>query len=209
MSDRANRDRMPSYRFGKMVQYGGEKEPTFRPIDQILHDATMEAFRDLYFTDRAEAESALSDYKREMSLGAERAKDFISQTDPALAKRMENRECSFEDSQLPHYKEVQEAVDIISKWNCTKDMKVGEWGEHPYVSRLNTLLSDDSEAGHKKVKELDEKMDYFGWCEIGWSCMGRTRAEWQSVCDAEWIKANRPDWKVENLGGTVHVTAVR
>lgn len=197
--------KMPSFRFGKMKQYGGESEPHFEPADRVCYDAYFERFKNLYFISRVDAEAALTVYKMRMRREAEDGQKYIDATDPDMARRMDKRSCTQEDARKPYYAAIQKAHDAVRHWEVVRDFIVGEWGEPPEVCRLNTLLSDEGDAGADKVRELDEKMDYFGECEIAWSCHGHTRAEWQSEADAAWLAKNRPTWKVTSRGESLEV----
>ena len=92
-------------------------------------------------------------------------------------------------------REVAEGVCDNRKY--ADRLVVGPWEESCDVSRLNTLLSEDNSAGEEKRREMDEKMEWFGQIEISWSCIGHTRAHWQTEADAAWLAKNRPDWKLE------------
>lgn len=71
--------------------------------------------------------------------------------------------------------------------------EVEEMDMRECVWRLNTLLKDSED----KVAELEHRLNCLRRARIGWTCMGNTRAIWQTSADAEWIRQNRPDWKVE------------
>ena len=92
---------------------------------------------------------------------------------------------------------------MLPSFRIGKMVRYGNGEVPPSVDRLNTLLSESPD----KVRELDDKMAWYGECEIGWTCHGHTRAEWQSEADAAWIAANRPAWKVTNRGMSLTVSA--
>ena len=188
---------MPSYRIGKMVQYGGEATPHFERAERVSSMAWFDQFRDLYWTDKAEAEAILQRTKEQWRLRGEAAMRYVEATDKALYDRMKRGACTQEDCQRPYWEEMKRATSAIEAWEWGKDFIIGEATENASVYRLNTLLSDSRAAGQDKIKEFEEKMSYFGYCTIEWTCTGHTRARWQTESDAAWIRSHHPDYEVE------------
>ena len=189
---------MPSFRIGRFIQYGGESEPKFRPAHEIGYDAAYDFFRDLYWNDRKEAEDQLVEYKRLWKDKAVKGSSYIADTDPELGERFKRRACTQEDCRKPYYEKMKEASSAVEKWEWFKDFIIGDWTEPATVYRLNTLPSENNWAGEEMRKEIIQKLDWYGYVTVGWSCLGHTRARWQtdSVCD--WVKREHPEWKVVN-----------
>ena len=97
-----------------------------------------------------------------------------------------------------YYEKMREASSAVEKWEWFKDFIIGDWTEPASVYRLNTLPSENNWAGEEMRKEIIQKLDWYGYVTVGWSCLGHTRARWQtdSVCD--WVKREHPEWKVVN-----------
>lgn len=186
---------LPSYRIGKMKR-DWEGNERFTPAYMCGGDAFYQQFANQYFTDREKATIALRAIKEGLYNSAAEASKYMLETDREMAERMARRECTQEDCRKLYYNQMSEANDAVEHYRMAQGFIVGEWEEPPSVTRLNTLLSDSPD----KVRELDEKMAWYGECEIGWTCHGHTRSEWQSEADAAWIAANRPEWKVVNRG---------
>ena len=193
---------LPSFRIGKMVRYGNGEE-RFVPAHNINGQNFYQRFANQYFTDREKASLALRLLMEALHNAAVEASRYMLETDREMAERMARRECTQEDCRKPYYNQMSEANDAVEHYRMAQGFIIGEWEEPPSVDRLNTLLSESPD----KVRELDEKMAWYGECEIGWTCHGHTRAEWQSEADAAWIAANRPAWKVTNRGMSLTVSA--
>lgn len=71
--------------------------------------------------------------------------------------------------------------------------RVDEVDASSSVYRLNSLPGQDEETMH----EIEWKMAAFGEVSINWTCMGWTRAEWQSEAAAEQVNAAHPEWVAE------------
>ena len=199
MNTPSHHKQMPSFRIGKIVRYANVPEGQFEPADRAGgYDAYYDQFSDQYFRNREDAEKELARLNAMWDEKAAAAQEAIK-VDPDLAARARERSCTQEDCRKPYYRDVTDAVRWLRIRDFTRDFIVGEWEEGNGVYRLNTLLGD-KHGGEEKVRELDEKMAWFGYAEIGWTCTGHTRAEWQSAADAAWLKANRPQWEIENDG---------
>ena len=194
---------MPSFRIGKIVRYANVPEGMFQPADRAGHDAYYDFFSDMYFRKREDAEAELARLNAMWDEKAAAAQETIK-VDPDLAARARERMCTQEDCKKPYYRDVTGAVNWLRIRDFTRDFIVGEWEEGSGVFRLNTLLSDKN-CGAEKVRELDEKMAWFGEASIGWTCSGHTRANWQSDADEAWIRENRPQWTVENCGECLYI----
>lgn len=200
MNDNEENRTMPSFRIGKMVRYGNGEE-RFVPAHNINGQNFYQQFANQYFTDRDKATIALRSLKKALYNAAAEASKYMLETDREMAERMARRECTQEDCRKPYYNQMSDAYRAVDHYRMSEWFLVGAWSEPPSVTRLNTLLSDSPD----KVRELDEKMAWYGECEIGWACHGHTRAEWQSEADAAWIAVNRPAWKVVNRGMSLMV----
>ena len=55
MKQSTQRENMPSFRIGKMVQYANWNEPRFEPAHQVGFDAFFDQFSDMYWTKREDA----------------------------------------------------------------------------------------------------------------------------------------------------------
>lgn len=195
---------MPSFRIGKIVRYANVPEGEFRPAHMADgYNAYYDFFSDQYFRNREDAEKELARLNAMWDEKAAAAQETIK-VDPDLAARARERMCTQEDCKKPYYHDVTGAVDWLRIREFTRDFIVGEWEEGSGVFRLNTLLSDKN-FGAEKVRELDEKMAWFGEASIGWTCSGHTRANWQSDADEAWIRENRPQWTVENCGECLYI----
>lgn len=64
---------------------------------------------------------------------------------------------------------------------------------NPIVYRLNTLPAESEPM----MREIEAKMAMFGECELRWTCLGHTRAEWQTQAACEQLKKAHPEWNVE------------
>lgn len=195
---------MPAYRVCRLVKYANHPEGVVEPA-YYGGDIWYEQFRDQYWLNRADAEKWLEEAQIKWAAAAAKGAAFIESIDPDLALRIRKHEATQEDCRKPYYNELRDAVYAIEHWEWGKELLVGEYQESNDICRLNTLLSDPKEAGEEKRRELDEKMAFFGECEISWSCTGHTRAEWQTQADAEWLIANRPEWEVEIDGSRLFV----
>ena len=195
---------MPAFRICRRVRYANVPEGVVEPA-YYGGDVWFEQFRDQYWLNREEAEKWLEDAKVKWAGAAAKGAAVIVSTDKELAERIWHRACTQEDCRLPYYCDVQNAAYAVeyNKWG--QELFVGEYGETNDICRLNTLLSDKGGAGQEKRDELDQKMRFFGECEISWSCSGHTRAEWQTQADAEWLIANHPDWEVDIDGSRLFV----
>ena len=69
----------------------------------------------------------------------------------------------------------------------------------PFVYRLNTLPADSETL----MREIEAKVAMFGYCELSWTCMGHTRAEWQSIAAAEQLASAHPEWEVSHTSSDV------
>lgn len=197
---------MPSFRIGKIVRYANLPEGEFRPAHLADgYSAYYDFFRDQYFRNRADAEAELARLNAMWDEKAKEAEETIK-VDPDLAARARERMCTQEDCKKSYYLDVTDAVDWLRIREFTRDFIVGEWKEGYYVYRLNTLLGDKN-GGEEKVRELDEKVAWFGEASIGWTCTGHTRANWQSDADEAWLRENRPQWTVENHGESLYIKA--
>lgn len=194
---------MPSFRIGKIVRYANVPEGKFEPADRAGYDAYYDFFSDMYFRKREDAEAELARLNAMWDEKAAAAQETIK-VDPDLAARARERMCTQEDCKKPYYRDVTDAVNWLRIRDFTRDFIVGEWEEGSGVFRLNTLLSDKN-CGAEKVRELDEKMAWFGEASIGWTCSGHTRANWQSDADEAWLRENRPQWTVENHGDGLYI----
>ena len=197
---------MPSFRIGKIVRYANVPEGEFRPAHMADgYNAYYDFFCDMYFRNREDAEKELARLNAMWDEKAAAAQETIK-VDPDLAARARERMCTQDDCKKPYYHDVTDAVDWLCIREFSRDFIVGEWEEGSGVFRLNTLLSDKN-GGAEKVRELDEKMEWFGVASIGWTCSGHTRAEWQSDADEAWILENRPQWTVKNCGECLYIKA--
>lgn len=197
MSDEAM---MPSYRVGKKVKYANWDHAEFRPGDQVGGDIWFEQFRGQYWRRRRDAQAWLDAAKAKWSAAAEAGAAFIAATDPALGERFRNRAVTQEDFRLPYYEKVKEAAYALEHWAWGRDFIVGAWEETSSVYRLNTLPDDKSEAAREMVAEILEKLDWFGYVSVGWSCTGHTRAQWQTAAVVAWARREHPEWEVESRG---------
>lgn len=195
---------MPAYRICRLAKYANHPEGVIEPA-YYGGDIWYEQFRDQYWLNRADAEKWLEEAQIKWAAAAANGAAYIVRTDPELAERIGHRECTQEDCRLPYYRDVQTAAYAVEHNKWGQELFVGEYGETNDICRLNTLLSDPKGAGEEKRRELDEKMAFFGECEISWSCTGHTRAEWQTQADAEWLIANRPGWELEVDGSRLFV----
>lgn len=206
MNTPSHHKQMPSFRIGKLVRYANVPEGVFVAADRADgYDAYYDQFRDQYFRNREDAEKELARLNAMWDEKAAAAQETIK-VDPGLADRARERRCTQEDSQKPYYHDVTGAVNWLRIRDFTRDFIVGEWEEGNGIYRLNTLLGDKN-GGTEKVRELDEKMAWFGEASIGWTCTGHTRANWQSDADEAWLRENRPQWTVENHGESLYIKA--
>lgn len=188
---------MPAYRVCLRFFYANEPDGVVKPA-YWGGDAWYGQFgSDQYWVDRDVAEQWLADAKAKWAEEAANGSEFIAKTDPALAERVWKHDCSQEDCRLPYYEAVRDAAHAVEHAKWGEALFIDRWDETSDICRLNTLLSDWSPAGERKRNELKEKMHFFGECTISWSCMGHTRASWQTQSDAEWIKTMHPECEVE------------
>lgn len=190
---------MPSYRVGKMVKYANWDHAKFEPGDRINGDIWFGQF-DRYWRRRRDAQAWLDAAKAKWSAAAEAGTAFIAATDPALGKRLRDHMVTQDDFRLPYYDEVCKAARAIEHWAWGRDFVVGSWEESSSVYRLNLLPDDKSnpEAAREMVAEILEKLDWFGYVSVGWSCSGHTRARWQTDAVVAWARREHPEWEVEN-----------
>lgn len=191
---------MPSFRIGRMVKYVGWAKPQFRPAHETGYNVFFDQFRNMYWLNKEEAQNKLTELKAKWESEAMEGSTYIAATDPQLAQRMDDHNCTQEDTRLPYYEKVREAHDAVERWNWSKDFIIGKWSESSSVYRLNTLPSDDSTAAERLRLEIDQKMKWFGSVDMGWSCHGHTRAEWQTLAVCEWVKKEHPEWTATNYG---------
>jgi hypothetical protein len=199
---------MTVYKFGApyTANYAGEGlvtkiVPTYNATSMWYGDV----FRDLYWMTKADAEIALANYKREYATLQKNAEELFA-TDPALFQRMEDGKCTQEDR--------GEKYDRFSSAHRTYELakfvsKLVVMGtEHDcYVSRLNTLPSDDDKNGEDMRREIADVMAHYGKCFVGWTCFGHTRAQWQTEAVCAWVKKDHPEWTVKNRGMDCVITA--
>lgn len=184
---------MPCFVVGMVCQYGGENEPTFHK--------EYRRFDGLYWTNRTEAEAWLAKCKSEKEAEVEEARKTLDRIDPELVCRINNGRCTKEDTKKPGYDEAVPMVHRLQDWeHFWSRLTIGRGTTPAKVYRLNTLLNElegeNPQAAQKKMAEIEEKVKYFGHCTIAWSCMGQTRAKWQTKADAAWLRKNKPEWKV-------------
>lgn len=119
--------------------------------------------------------------------------------------------CSYtqEDIKLPHYEETSKAHNAVNRWKWTREFIVGSWSESSSVTRLNTLPSENNWAGEEMRNEIGQKIKWFGFVTVGWSCTGHTRARWQTEAVCDWVKKVHPEWKVRNNEYDCTITAKR
>lgn len=187
---------MPSFRIGKYIQYGGESEPKFRPAEQISSNIAFSIFQDLYWSDRSEAERSLAEFKKRWEENAKRGSAYIAETDPELGGRFRRCACTQEDCRKPYYEKMREASGAVERWEWFKDFVIEAWTEPASVYRLNTLPDENNEYGEEMRKEIKQKLDWYGYVTVGWSCLGHTRARWQTAAVCDWVKREHPEWKV-------------
>ena len=178
-------------------------------LRESLFDAFFDQFSDLYWTKREDAEKRLAELKAIWEEKAREGERYISQTDPELAKRMDECRCTQEDIKLPHYRETSEAHKAVNRWKWTREFIVGSWSESSSVTRLNTLPSENNWAGEEMRNEIDQKIKWFGFVTVGWSCTGHTRARWQTAAVCDWVKEKHPEWKVKDNEYDCTITAKR
>lgn len=191
--------KMPSYRVGRKVQYANWDHAEFRPGDQVGSDIWFEQFRGQYWRRRRDAQAWLDAAKSKWSAAAEAGAVLIAAIDPALGERLRNHMVTQEDCRLDYYEKVKEAAYALEHWAWGRDFIVGSWEESSSVYRLNLLPDDQSrpEAAREMVAEILEKLDWFGYVTIGWSCIGHTRARWQTAAAAAWARREHPEWEVD------------
>ena len=196
----SNEVMMPSYRVGKMVRYANWDHAEFRPGDQVNGDIWFEQFRGQYWRRRRDAQAWLDAAKAKWSTAAEAGAALIAATDPALGERFRDRRVTQEDCRLPYYDKVRDAAYAVEHWSWGRDFVVGSWEESSSVYRLNLLPDDQSrpEAAREMVAEILEKLDWFGYVTVGWSCIGHTRAQWQTAAVVAWARREHPEWEVED-----------
>lgn len=196
MSDEA---KMPSYRVGKKVKYANWDRAKFEPGDRLNGDIWFGQF-DRYWRRRRDAQAWLDAAKARWSAAAEAGAAFIAATDPALGERLRNHMVTQEDHRLPYYEKIRDAFYAVQHWEWGRDFVVGGWEEPSSVYRLNLLPDDKSrpEAASAMVAEILEKLSWFGYVVIGWSCIGHTRARWQTEAVAAWARREHPEWEVED-----------
>ena len=192
--------KMPSFRVGKMVKYANWDHAQFEPGDRINGDIWFERFRDKYWRRRRDAQAWLDEAKARWSAAAEAGAALIAATDPALGERFRDRMVTQEDCRLPYYDKVRDAAYAVEHWSWGRDFIVGPWEESSSVYRLNQLPDDKSypEGARKMVAEILEKLDWFGYVTVGWSCTGHTRAQWQTAAVVAWARREHPEWDVED-----------
>lgn len=204
----SNEVMMPSYRVGKMVRYANWDHAEFRPGDQVNGDIWFEQFRGQYWRRRRDARAWLDAAKAKWSAAAEAGAALIAATDPALGERFRNRMVTQEDFRLPYYENVKRAAYALQHWEWGRDLIIGSWEESSSVYRLNLLPDDESrpEAAREMVAEILEKLDWFGYVTIGWSCIGHTRARWQTAAVVAWARREHPEWQVEDREWECHIS---
>ena len=204
-----NANAMKVYRYGRMGTYWdaqGKPQHGLVPADRTSSMWYADVYRHACYYDRRSAEAGLAQVKADCRARAEAAAQVLA-ADPAMAQRMRDGMATQEDARKPSYDAFSTALRAQELWAFVEGMQVLATTHGITVCRLNTLPDGDNEWSRGMREEIEAVMRHYGECVVEWSCMGHTRAEWQSAAVAQWVTKAHPEWTAKAGGGRCSIKA--